>query len=122
MKTESTAECLKLRVIARVSLPLLAITTLTSFAFYYRMRNLEGFRPVAEVYGFYEFCEALAPEGGTVAISVRRDPLLVTVNAASAEEYERLQEKVTSSMLTTAGAIEIRFEDRVFRYVPPAVP
>ena len=111
----------RLRLIAVASLLMLVVTLSASFLLYYRSQNLKN-TPVVKVYGFYEFCETLAPRSGAVEISVTRDPLAVSVTTGSEAEFERLKALVTSSMLTTAASFEIQFGDKVFRYAPPALP
>ena len=114
----------RLRAIAVSSLVLLIALVVTSFLLYYRVQNLQSSRPVVEAYGFFQFCEALAPPGGSVDLKVDRgrEPFTVLVTAQSAAEFSRLKELVTSSMLTTAASVEIRFGEERFRYAPPAIP
>jgi hypothetical protein len=93
----------RLRVIAVVSLSILVVTLSASFLLCYRSQNLKSSMPGVKVYGFYEFCEALAPRSGVVEISVTRDPLAASVTTGSETEFERLKALVKSSMLTTAA-------------------
>lgn len=124
MSTTTKLNFNRLRVIAASSLILVIALMVTSFLLYYRVQNLQNSRPIVKAYGFYEFCEALAPVGGSVGLRVDRgtEPLTVSVTARSEAEFSRLKEFVASSMLTTAASVEIRFGDETFRYAPPAVP
>ncbi len=124
MNTTSTLSDKRLKVIAVVSLTLLTVLIVTSFVLYWRVQNLQNSQPVVKVHGFYEFCEALAPEGGVVDLRVSRekDLAVVTVTAGSEAEFTRLKDLVTFSMLTTAASVEVRYGDQTYRYAPPAIP
>ncbi|MBB5353137.1 hypothetical protein HNR46_003390 [Haloferula luteola] len=88
----------------------------------YRVQNLQASRPVVKVYGFFEFCEGLAPLSGTVGLTVDRstDPLTVSVTVTSETEFTRLTDFVTSMMLTTAASVGVGLGEETFRFAPPA--